>query len=445
MRLAPKQVQNQLDWTILDVEQEEWDQLMAKLGAAAAANGFPAYAATKAARVPGEEYTPTRHSLLCLQSSSPVVLASAIVLALAVFVGYTLWATAENGILHMQQDVANLVKLETVQMRTQWPALHLDESVQAVEFSDDTATAAVMTTRTLPSGQTLAQVQTRFYRHTPTGWQRTGPLRQFWGEPQTLDTAHLHFCFLSKDRDAVEQLAPAAEARYVALRHATGQTLTAAGGKLTVEILPERIVPGEEFMYGRLRMPSPLLFDLSYGYTSDELLSGLATKALASRLLDRSQRWSPAQPQWQLVVEGLRSWLLESDSQPLPSTRNCAAYDVQDGSYNALRRSGLYNALRLSDLLSCNSCTSTASHDAYILLSDPRVYEQRLRVMAARDIVYVIVSTYGVDVLPALLRGFSQYDDWETLAPPVLGVNAAELEAAWHACWPSVGAEGGVP
>jgi hypothetical protein len=25
VRLAPKRVQNQLDWSILDVEQEEWD------------------------------------------------------------------------------------------------------------------------------------------------------------------------------------------------------------------------------------------------------------------------------------------------------------------------------------------------------------------------------------------------------------------------------------
>ena len=425
MRLAPKQVQNRLDWVILDVEQEEWDRRMSELGAAAAANGFPAFAGTKAARVPGEECTPATHSLLWLRSSSPVVLASTIVLALAVLVGYTLWTTAENGILHMQQDVANLVKLETVQMRARRPALHLDESVQAVEFLDDTAMAAVMMTRTLPSGQVFAQVETRFYRHTPTGWQRAEPLPEFWAEPKTLDTTHLHFVFFSKDRDAVEQLAPAAEARYVALRRATGQTLTAAGGKLTVEILPEPIIPGEEFMHGRLRLPSPLLFDLSFGYTSEELLIGRASKTLASRMLDRSQRWSPAKPQWQAVVEGVRAWLLESGSLPLPSTRDCAACDVQAGSYSLLR---------LSDLLGCHPCTSTASSHSATLLSpfDPYVYGQQQRVMAARDIISGIVSTYGIDVLPALLRGFSRYDDWETLTPAVLGVSAAELEAVWH-------------
>lgn len=55
----------------------------------------------------------------------------------------------------------------------------------------------------------------------------------FWGEPQALDTPNLHFVFRSKDRAAVEQLAPGAETRYVALRRPTGQTLTAAGGRLT--------------------------------------------------------------------------------------------------------------------------------------------------------------------------------------------------------------------
>ncbi len=41
MRLTTKQVQNRLDWSVLDVEQEEWDRRMADLGVAAAANGFP--------------------------------------------------------------------------------------------------------------------------------------------------------------------------------------------------------------------------------------------------------------------------------------------------------------------------------------------------------------------------------------------------------------------
>jgi hypothetical protein len=231
MRRAAKQVQHQLDWRFLDVEEEEWDRRLAEFDMAAAANGFPAPAGTKAAGEPGENWTPTMHVLLWLRSSSHVLFAAAVMLVLAAFVGYTLWWAAENGIMHMQQDVANVVKLETIQTRAHNPALHLHGSVQAVEFLDDTAMAAVSVTRTLPGGQVLAQVETRFYRHTPKGWLRTDPLPEFWGDLQSLDTANLRFVFRSKDRAAVEQLAPGAEALYVALRRATGQTLTAAGSR----------------------------------------------------------------------------------------------------------------------------------------------------------------------------------------------------------------------
>jgi hypothetical protein len=43
MRAAAQQVPTQLDWSVLDVEPEEWDRRMADLGVAAAANGFPVW------------------------------------------------------------------------------------------------------------------------------------------------------------------------------------------------------------------------------------------------------------------------------------------------------------------------------------------------------------------------------------------------------------------
>ena len=50
MKLAAKQVRSQLEWSILDVEQEEWDRQVASLDVAAAANGFPVYVGAKPAR-----------------------------------------------------------------------------------------------------------------------------------------------------------------------------------------------------------------------------------------------------------------------------------------------------------------------------------------------------------------------------------------------------------
>ena len=51
----------------------------------------------------------------------------------------------------------------------------------------------------------------------------------------------------------------------------------------------------------------------------------------------------------------------------------------------------------------------------------------------AEQLIEFIAVTYGLDSVPKLLQGFAKYDDWETLAPAVLGVSAGELEAAWHA------------
>ena len=51
----------------------------------------------------------------------------------------------------------------------------------------------------------------------------------------------------------------------------------------------------------------------------------------------------------------------------------------------------------------------------------------------AAHLIAFIAATYGLDSLPRLLAGFSTYDDWETLAPAVFGLSAAELETAWRA------------
>jgi hypothetical protein len=59
--------------------------------------------------------------------------------------------------------------------------------------------------------------------------------------------------------------------------------------------------------------------------------------------------------------------------------------------------------------------------------------QQGQRGAAAEQLIDYIAGTYGIDALGRLLQGFAQYDDWEELAPAVLGVRAAELEEGWHA------------
>jgi hypothetical protein len=50
-------------------------------------------------------------------------------------------------------------------------------------------------------------------------------------------------------------------------------------------------------------------------------------------------------------------------------------------------------------------------------------------------LIAYIAGTYGIDALPKLLRGFAQYENWEELAPAVLGVSAAAPAcAAFASC-----------
>lgn len=98
-----------------------------------------------------------------------------------------------------------------------------------------------------------------------------------------------------------------------------------------------------------------------------------------------------------------------------------------------LLHSPLGSAWHLADLqedvLRYDPATNTMV--AFTLVVDTE--RQVPRRAAAGQLIGYIVATYGIDALPGLLEGFSKYDDWEELAPAVLGVSAAELEEGWHA------------
>jgi hypothetical protein len=316
------------------------------------------------------------------------------------------------------------VKLETLKARSERPELHEQAMVETVELLDGKALARAVVTRTLPSGQTIAHRQTFFYVQTPKGWRRTAPVATFLGEIQSLDTTHLHFVFHKGDRAAVEQLAPEAEALYVALRRATGQTLTAADKRLTVEVTLERTVSGQESVSGYLRLPSPLLFDLSDGYSAEELLALEMRRTLVERMLDTSLRRSPIRSQWRPVANGLHSWLMRSTALPLATgSKICAACVTQADSPGSWR---------MSDLLGCAGYPTGNSWPADAIYRPDLLYQQERLAAAERSLIDFIVATYGLDVLPALLHGFSRYDDWESMTPAVLGVSAAELESGWR-------------
>lgn len=349
------------------------------------------------------------------------------VVVLAALIGYAVWRTAQEGIVRIQGDVANVVMLETVRDRTERPALQLRESVRAVEFVSDAAMAEVVVTRTLPTGKVDVQPETRFYKLTPTGWQRTAPIAAFWGPTATLDTRSLHFVFGSKDRAAAEQLAPSAEALYTVLRRVTGQDL-AEDGLLTVEIVPDQVMRNGLHEAGRVRLTSPLLYRTA-SPSRQEILGRLLRHSLAEQMLDAALQGTAPKVQWLRMVEAFGSWMRFSDAvQPMPAGGLAALQRLQSSTDDRVPLASL-----LAGVMDHGPKPPPMS-EGY---SPGALFQQDQRWAAAEQLIDFIAATYGIDVLPKLLQGFGQHDDWETLAPAVLGVSAAELEAAWHASSPS--------
>ena len=306
--------------------------------------------------------------------------------------------------------------------RAQLPALVLDAAVQGVDFLDGAALATVMVTHTLRQGGVIVQPELRFYVQTPKGWQRSKPLAAFWGPTATLDTESLHFVFGGRDRAVVAPMVAGGEALYATLRLVTGQEL-ATGGLVAVEIVPGFASSYAQLDESRIRLTSPSLYRVG-DQERGELLGQLLRRALCEQLMAAVAQRTPATAQWQPMVQAFGSWLEYSD-----------AIEFAPGDEAAALRRLVYRMNRswhLGDLQGdvLRYDPATRSFVAFTLVGD--LERQRQRLAAAEQLIDFIAGQYGIDVLPKLLQGFAQYEDWEDLAPAVLGVSAAELEHAWH-------------
>lgn len=422
MRWAARAGQDKLEWSILDVEQDEWERRLGELGVAAAANGFPVYPA--AAQTTDEESHAAPQT-----SNERRILSAVVILALlgslaGGIAGYGVWHRAQEGIARMQGDVANAVKSESLQANSlgRTPAIH--ESVQAVEFLGSAAQATVLVTHTLATGGLSVQPELRFYAQTSKGWQRTDAIAGFWGPTETLDTAHLHFVYGQRDQSVVEDVAPGAEASYMLLRRATG-VAPDQGALLPIEIVPGYFKFYAQLGDGRIRLTSPSLY-LVAAQERASVLNQLLGITLVDRLMAGAEQRSPANARWQPLVQALGVWLKFH-------TGLGRAPDDDAAAMQRLLRSPLRSTWHLADLQEDVLRYDPASQTmvVFTLVSDTE--QQGQRSAAAEQLIGYIAGTYGIDALARLLQGFAEYEDWEELAPAVLGASAAELEEGWHA------------
>jgi hypothetical protein len=408
-------MQNQVEWSVLDVEEDEWNRRVAALDVAAAANGFPV--AVRPDRPSEPDAADAANSTLqswIARHWRRLAAGTTLLVLLAAAIGYDAWRTAQQGLVHIRADVANVVNLETIKARAGQPTAHIVENVEAVELLDRAAMAQVVITQTLPSGKLVVNRQPRFYVQTRTGWQRSGPVAAFWEPATSLDTPSLHFIFGERDRAAITQIAPLAETLYAGMIRATGQRLTATGA-LTIEVVP-RYLARATFEGSRIQVTSPELF-LPVFMTKDELFARLVGDAICEPMLAAVLQQRPIKPQWQPLTDGFNCRLLAHIIRT-----------QEPGATAGLAGDSMVSAQGYTEL---DALLDFSDHAGAAQVQDP--YDLPLRSLGANHLIAFIAATYGLDSLPRLLAGFSEYEDWETLSPAILGISAAELETAWRA------------
>ncbi len=358
----------------------------------------------------------------------PALALAAVLLGVAAtLAGYSVWRTAQMGIARMEGDVANAVRLESLRehsSKRSRPACtrSVPESVQR----SSSWTMRPWRPSWLPSthGQAkLCAAGAALLRADGQGWQRSVPIAGFWGPTETLDTAHLHFVFGRRDQAVVAAAAPGAEAMYVLLHRATGVDL--APGRPGAD----RDRAGVISVYravGRRPPPADLAVALQGSCEERVALLGRQLRlVLVKQLMATAAQRNPAKAQWQPLVQALGSWLEFSTAIGFAPNDEAAALQRL-----ALRP--LHSAWHLADLQEDDAALRSRSPGHGRLYPGRRGRAAKTAGGGGRAVDRLHCRHYGIDVLPRLLQGFAQYEDWEELAPAVLGVSAAELEEAWH-------------
>jgi hypothetical protein len=414
-----------LDWTFLEIEEDEWNQVVAASGAAAAPTSTPQpYSSRPSLRSP--TLIPWRQ----------VLFAAAWALALVAACAFVVWRQAEQGIARMEGDVSVAVKAEALTARAKLPAQGEQAQVESVEFLDGKAMAQVVVTRTLSSDHFFVQRETRFFAQTPKGWTRVKPVAAFWGAKESLELEHLRFVFRAKDREIARQVAPEAEAYYIAVHRVLAANTFAVQPQsdtaLTIELLPELVIGGGRQCRGWIGLTSPLLYKPDTIRVRQDILAALLRDAVLRYVLDYDRAVSQPRLTWHPLYSGVHLWLLSSDSLPLatgPRTAD-ATFVVPVMSARLFHLCIAATDAGSKPSASCDPAENPRDQGISSWYQDG---SHNWTLEVASGFVDFIAATYGVDALGAIVQGLSCYGDWESLAQVTLGVSADELEAAWQA------------
>jgi hypothetical protein len=357
-----------------------------------------------------------------------------------------------------------------------WPAdpdAQLELAIDTLEIQGDRAVARVgLRAR---NGE-VAKRQTRFYRRTTSGWQRTPPDPLLWGPERSLDTLFFSFRFRQRDASAVSTVASQVDALYATLRRNVGLPITLGAEKLVIEVSVTQ-PPGQAIPWNHapdyIRVPSPALYLAPVELTDADLLAQSIALSLLEHVLAQASEQYAVEESWQLMLDGLRLWQLWDLDLPLSVWREdivqwmymdlpaippeqplvlpsryrdlCAAHKLWMSSLVQLYiPSRCAEGDRENWFLSPSSTRGAPTRlDQLVPLllpaedgdaqGEPQHVSRPGQAVALATLIEYTVATYGRERLPALVAGLGQYESWNTLLPAVFGVSAHEFEAGWQA------------
>ncbi len=363
-----------LEWEILDVEAEAWDE---------AVTPAPPIAAAPQHRPPAR-----------------ILAATVLVLILAAgIIGYQLWRTAEAGIAATEQHIGKLVEIEALRQQVRGQGSATAVGVESIALRSSAVMVQVVVTETSPLGEPLPFVETRFYRHGTAGWQRTAANPAYWGSRSMLETASLRFDFYELDRADVEAIAALLDDFHHTLRDVLGLPAPVAGLPITVTVAPQYVASAVALPGGVIVAMSPSLLRRAVGSDGATMLAAEVRRQLIARAIAECREHYRVRPAWHAMLDHLAGWLGDHAGD-LPVLAASAPPQPDDGQAPPAALS----LASLGMLVADNRADYASPGNAG--------YRDQSTAQAADAFFDRLVAVRGAGALPALLAAFGAEDDW---------------------------------
>jgi hypothetical protein len=359
-------------------------------------------------------------------------------LALAYWGGQRVVGRAEAQLQEVEQELVVAVQRERVAGRPE-PRLAGLPGPRDMDVADLTGTRlqivelqgdlALVELRLLPDRpwQTKPYRVAKVMREQGGGWTTTAPMRDFWQDPQTLDTDFFRLEFASRNAAVVAEVAPQLDALYLQLHQALGLAAPQPATRLTIRMT---VVGGDAFDITDVRYsnrtlivaPSELLARPE-GVSQADALRQAIRYPLAVRLADEVRASLAVPCHWNTLQAGVGLWL-RWEGQTLPTEQQ---WEMEEARRQWLAEEGLP---RLDDLVAISQ--DCLHHPPFLEMEIPVDGRIVPRAALAASLVESIVTHQGRERIPLLLHTLAQSPDWASLSQAGLGMSALELQAQWH-------------